>query len=83
MIRHSMTGSMSGSPSDFQKCLPLRSSEIRHSSLIAVAAQYALPQRLLLLHSRLTPLRPLFVSGEFFSLCCAGHGSCFHDDILL
>ena len=73
MIRHSMTGSMLGPPSDFQKCLPLRSSEIRRSALIAVAAQYAHPPRLLLLQSRLTPLCPvpLFVSGEFYFLSAA------------
>ena len=72
MIRHSMTGSMSGPPSDFQKCLPLRSSEIRRSALIAVAAQYAHPPRPLL-QSRLTPLCPvpLFVSGEFYFLSAA------------
>ena len=86
MIRHSMTGSTLGPPSDFQKCLPLRSSEIRRSALIAVVAQYTHPRHLLL-QSRLTPLCPipLFISGEcrdlYLSQSAAGHGSCFHDDI--
>ena len=80
-----MTGSSLGPPSDFQKCLPLRSSEIHRSALIAVVSQYTHPRHLLL-QSRLTPLCPipLFVSGEccdlYLSQSAAGHGSCFHDD---